>query len=196
MHFGGRLMRYVVGISGASGIILAYKTIEALVAQDHEVELIITKNAAYAASLENTPFDPWLKSLDPAFLKKIKQYSNQDIGCALASGSYVTDGMIIIPCSMATVAAVAMGLSDNALRRAADVTIKERRDLIVVPRESPFSEIHLENLLRLAKMGVTILPPVPAWYTHPKGVSDIENFIVGKVLDVLKIPHTLYPRWG
>ena len=96
---------------------------------------------------------------------------------------------------MATLAAIACGLSDNLLRRAADVTLKEKRPLVIVPRESPFSEIHLENMLKLAKCGAAIVPPIPAWYTEPKSIADMENFIVGKALDALKIEHDVYPRW-
>lgn len=187
--------RYVVGVSGASGIVLAYKTIEAILYQGHEVEFVMSKHATYAASLENAFLDPWLQSLPSGLFQKLKQHSIHDQGCSIASGSYPTDGMIVVPCSMATVAAISMGLADNSLRRAADVTIKEKRPLVLVPRESPLSVIHLENLLRLAKLGATVVPPVPAWYTHPKNIADIEDFIVGKVLDTLNISHNLYPRW-
>lgn len=193
------MKKFVIGISGASGIILAYKLMLALLEQDHSIELVVSKNAQYAASLElkekyGVP-DEFMKSLSEDHKAKIHAHSIGDVGCSIASGSFPTDGMIIIPCSMATIAAVSIGLADNALRRAADVTIKEKRSLIIVPRESPFSEIHLENLLKLARLGATIIPPIPAWYTHPTSVDDIENFIVGRVLDCLKIPHQLYPRW-
>ncbi len=189
--------RYVVGVSGASGIILALRTLEALTTLGHHVELTMSQYALYTAALEmgkeySTPtkFLSHIKNSDLVTL-----HSNQDVGCAIASGSFITDGMIIIPCSVTTLAAVAVGLGDNALRRAADVTLKEKRPLIIVPREAPFSEIHLENMLKLSRMGTTILPPVPAWYTQPKSLEDVENFIVGKVLDALKVDHSLYPRW-
>jgi len=189
--------RFVVGISGASGIILAKRLAEELLQRGHELELIFSQYALYTASLEmGKEYRTASKFVNHLPCReKIRIYSIHDVGCAVASGSYSTDGMIIIPCSMATIAAIATGLSDNALRRAADVSLKEKRSLIVVPREAPLSELHLENLLKLARLGATIVPPVPAWYTEPKSLEDVENFIVGKVLDSLKIEHTLYPRW-
>jgi len=189
--------RYVVGVSGASGIVLALHTLRALTEQGHRVELTISQYALYTAALElgkgyNTP-SKFLSHVEKQDLVTI--HSNQDVGCAIASGSFITDGMLIIPCSVTTLAAIAVGLGDNALRRAADVTLKEKRPLIIVPREAPFSEIHLENMLKLSRLGATILPPVPAWYTEPQSLEDVEKFIVGKVLDALKIKHDLYPRW-
>jgi 4-hydroxy-3-polyprenylbenzoate decarboxylase len=189
--------RYVVGVSGASGIVLALHVLRALTSQGHRVELTLSQYALYTASLElgkayGTPAK-FLAKLEKKEL--ITLHSNHDVGCAIASGSFLTDGMIIIPCSVATLAAVACGLGDNALRRAADVTLKEKRPLILVPREAPFSEIHLENMLKLSRLGAIIIPPVPAWYTEPKSIEDVEKFIVGKVLDALKLEHNLYPRW-
>lgn len=193
------MKKFVVGITGASGVVLAQKLIVNLAQSGYLVELIITQHALYTATFElgkeyGTP-KKFLNIFPHTIQEKITLHSIQDIGCAIASGSYPVDGMIIIPCSMATLAAVAVGLGDNALRRAADVTIKEKRPLIIVPRESPFSEIHLENLLKLTRLGATIVPPIPAWYTNPTTLEDIENFIVGKVLDTLHLPHTLYKRW-
>lgn len=189
--------RYVVGVSGASGVVLALHTMRALTGQGHRVELAISQYALYTAALElgkeYGTSSKFLSHIDNREL--ITLHSNQDVGCAIASGSFVTDGMIIIPCSVTTLAAVAHGLGDNALRRAADVTLKEKRPLILVPREAPFSEIHLENMLKLSRLGATIVPPVPAWYTDPKSLEDVEKFIVGKVLDALKLEHNLYPRW-
>lgn len=189
--------RYVVGVSGASGIILALHTLRALTKHGHSVELTLSQYALYTASLElgkafNTPAK-FLSHVEKSEL--VTLHANQDVGCAIASGSFVTDGMVIIPCSVTTLAAIAVGLGDNALRRAADVTLKENRPLIIVPREAPFSEIHLENMLKLSRLGATIVPPVPGWYTNPKSIEDVETFIVGKVLDALKLEHDLYPRW-
>lgn len=184
--------RYVVGVSGASGIILAIRTINALTEAGHTVELTISKHAHYTAKFELTrSFMSYLA--DP---EQVTLHSNHDIGSSIASGSFSTEGMIIIPCSVTTVAAIAMGLGDNALRRAADVTLKERRPLIIVPREAPLSTLHLENLHKLSQLGATIVPPVPAWYTNPQSLEDVEKFIVGKVLDALKLEHDLYPRWS
>ncbi len=191
--------RYVVGISGASGIILGYKTASALAAIGHHVELCITSSALFAAKLEmGSSFSTGKKFVDamPSEIRKnVTLHPIHDIGATIASGSFSTEGMAIVPCSMATIAALSWGLADNLVRRAADVTLKEKRPLILVPRETPFSAIHLENLLRLAKCGATILPPVPAWYTFPQNMEEIENFIVGKVLDAFKLPHDLYPKW-
>lgn len=193
------MSRFIVGVSGASGVVLASRLIEALVRAGHHVEFLMSQYAVYTATLElGKEFGTAAKFLSrlPAEIKeKVTLHAIQDVGCAVSSGSYPVDGMIIIPCSMTTVAAIAAGLGDNALRRAADVSLKERRPLILVPRETPFSELHLENLLKLSRLGATIIPPIPAWYTEPKTIEDVENFIVGKVLDLLKVEHSLYKRW-
>ncbi len=189
--------RYVVGVSGASGVILAKKTVQALVQAGHYVDLVMSSYALYTISLEmGKQFATPSRFIDSIEEKElISCHPIQDVGASIASGSYLTDGMIVIPCSMTTVAAISAGLGDNALRRAADVTLKERRPLILVPRETPFSTLHLENLHKLSQYGATIIPPIPAWYIEPKTVGDIEDFLVGKVLDVLKIEHALYTRW-
>lgn len=190
--------RYIVGVTGASGMILAWRMIHAFTTLGHHVELVMSQSALYTTSLElgkeyATPAK-FISQIEKQALVSI--HTNQDVGCTIASGSFITDGMVIIPCSMATLAAISIGLGDNALRRAADVTIKEKRPLILVPRETPFSEIHLENMLRLSRLGAIIIPPIPAWYTKPQTLEDIENFIIGKVLDAFKLfDHTLYPRW-
>ncbi len=184
--------RLVVGVSGASGIVLAHRLISVV---ECEVDLVMTPSALYTASLEMGREYATAKRFVDSLSKKVKLHAINDLGAGIASGSYPTVGMVIIPCSMTTVAAIAMGLGDNCLRRAADVTLKERRPLIIVPRESPLAEIHLENLLKLTKRGATIVPPMPAWYTNPQTIEDVENFIVGKVLDALKMDHSLYPRW-
>ncbi len=189
--------RYVVGVSGASGMILALRTLRALTDLGHSVELAMSQHALYTASLElgKEYASPSKFISHVEHQNRITIHSSQDVGCAIASGSFQTDGMLIIPCSVATIAALSIGLGDNALRRAADVTLKERRPLVIVPREAPFSELHLENMLKLSRLGATIVPPIPAWYTNPQSLEDIENFIVGKALDALKIEHSLYPRW-
>lgn len=184
--------RLVVGVSGASGVVLAHRLISQV---DCEVDLVMTPSALYTASLEMGREFATVKRFAESLPKKVKVHGINDVGAGIASGSYPTLGMVIVPCSMTTVAAIAVGLGDNCLRRAADVTLKERRPLVIVPRESPLSEIHLENLLKLTKRGATIVPPMPAWYTNPKTLEDVENFIVGKILDALKMDHALYPRW-
>jgi 4-hydroxy-3-polyprenylbenzoate decarboxylase len=190
------MKRLVVGVSGASGAILALHLIEQI---NLLIDLVITPEALYTARYEIAPDittgKKFISHLTLEAQKRVTIHPHRDIGASIASGSHETIGMVILPCSLATVAAIAAGLGDNCLRRAADVTIKEKRPLILVPRESPLSEIHLENLLKLARCGATIVPPVPAWYTQPQTVRDMEMFIVGKVLDALKLPHDLYPRW-
>lgn len=184
--------RLIVGISGASGIVLAHRLISAV---PHEIDLVMTPSALYTAGLEMGREYATVKRFVQSLGRDVKVHGVNDLGSGIASGSYQVDAMVIIPCSMTTIAAMAVGLGDNCLRRAADVTLKERRPLVIVPREAPLSEIHLENLLKLSKRGATIVPPVPAWYTKPQSMEDVENFIVGKVLDVLKIEHSLFPRW-
>lgn len=122
-------------------------------------------------------------------------YSVNDLGAAIASGSFLTDGMVIIPASMRTVAAISLGLGDNLITRAADVTLKEQRKLILVPRETPLSAIHLENLTRLAKLGVQIIPPIPAFYNQPKTIQDLVDHHSMKILDSLGIENTTGGRW-
>jgi 4-hydroxy-3-polyprenylbenzoate decarboxylase len=189
----------VVGVSGASGVILALKVIKVLVERGYFIDLILTKAALMTAALEmGQEFGTkkgFLNSLKPQYLSFIELHELNNFGASIASGSFKTEGMLLIPCSMATLAAVAMGLSDNLLRRAADVVLKERRPLVIVPRESPLSVIHLKHMLSLTEAGAIIVPPVPAWYNHPASLDDVENFIVGKALDALAIDHDLYTRW-
>jgi flavin prenyltransferase len=190
---------FVIGVSGASGIILSCRLIRILADLGHKIELVLSQHALYTATIElGKQFGTGKKFLNQfsgEIRQRISLHAIGDIGCSIASGSFPVKAMVIIPCSMATLAALAVGLADNALRRAADVTLKEKRPLILVPRETPFNELHLENMLKLSRIGATILPPIPAWYTEPKSLSDIENFIVGKVLDVLHIEHSLYKKW-
>jgi 4-hydroxy-3-polyprenylbenzoate decarboxylase len=123
-------------------------------------------------------------------------HENGNLGATIASGSFPSDGMAVVPCSMKTLAAIAHGYSDNLLTRAADVTLKERRPLVLVPREMPYSPIHLENMLALARSGAVILPPSPAFYNHPQDLGDLVRFVAGKILDQLRIPNTLSTRWN
>jgi 4-hydroxy-3-polyprenylbenzoate decarboxylase len=190
----------ILGVSGASGIPLAIKALHALTAHGEQVELIFTKDAQVTA----------VQELGPAFStpeKIILQLPEQqqplvriakiyDFYSPIASGSFQTKGMIIVPCSMATLAAISMGLSDNVLRRAADVTLKENRKLLISPREAPFSQIHLENMLKLSRAGAIIFPAIPAWYAHPKSLEEAEWYMVHRMLDHF-IPEKLkYDRWG
>jgi 4-hydroxy-3-polyprenylbenzoate decarboxylase len=185
----GNHRRYVVGITGASGAVLGHRLVEELLHKECKVDLIIT--GAGCKVLQ-----------DELGLSEIKKqpglsiYDIDNIAAPIASGSVKTHGMIIIPCSMGTLASIANGISSNLLQRAADVTIKERRKLILVPRETPLSTIHLNNMLHVAQAGAIIIPPIPAFYTRPATVDDIVNFIVGKVLDQLEIEHELYVQYS
>ena len=187
-------MNIIVGISGASGIVLAIKTIKSLIAAGYGIDLVIT-GAALATAKQELNLSTPKKILAELSSDNIRIHSLYAFTAAIASGSYHTEGMIIVPCSMSTLAAVAIGLSDNLLRRAADVCLKERRPLTLVPRETPLSAIHLRHMLTLTEMGAHIVAPMPAWYNLPKTLSEVEDFIVGKVLDSLKIKHQLYPVW-
>jgi len=194
------MARFIVGVSGASGIILAYRAIVRLASLGHFIELVITQQALYTATLELgkefSTAKKILQGLPEEIQEQVTLHAVQDSGASICSGSYHTDGMLIVPCSMATLAAIACGLGDNCLRRAADVILKERRRLVIVPRESPLNQIHLENMLKLTSMGAMMVLPVPAWYTQPRTLEDVENFIVGKALDALGVAdHNLYPRW-
>ena len=183
-------MRLVVGISGTSGVIYGLKLLEILKEKGVETHLVLTD------IVENILREE--VGLTISEVKSLAKYC-YDIDCLtapIASGSFRTDGMVVIPCSMKTLSGIAHGYSENLLLRAADVTIKERRCLILVPRETPLSPIHLQNMLELSKIGVTILPAMPAFYHNPKTIDDIISYVVGKVLDILNIEHTLYQRWG
>ena len=171
----------VVGMSGASGSIIASKLVDALIERDIQVALI----ASHASRIV------WKQEMDESFGEfiertiqtgKVKNYQIGDIQAPMASGTYPIRGMVIVPCSMATVAALATGLSDNLLRRAADVCFKERRPITIMHRETPLSQLHLENLSKLANMGANIMPPQPAFYLKPKSLDEVVEFLVQRVL--------------
>lgn len=186
------IMRLVVAITGASGVVYGIRLLEVLSGMQEDIELyVILSQAAENIIRVETEYDPsYIKSL------ATKTFEPQDLTAPIASGSFLFNAMIIIPCSMKTLSAIANGYSSNLIVRAAEVAIKEGRKLILVPRETPLSPIHLENMLKLAKIGVTILPASPGFYHQPKRITDIIDFIVGKVLDQLKIKHDLFERWS
>lgn len=190
---------FVLGVSGASGISLALKALHSLTALGERVELVITRDALVTAVQELGPAystaEKIIDSLPEQQQPLVRSWKIHDFFSPIASGSYQTKGMLIVPCSMATLAALSIGLSDNLLRRAADVTLKESRKLLIAPRETPFSPLHLENMLKLSRLGVIIHPPVPAWYAHPKDLSEAEWYMVYRMLDPF-IPHLDYSRWG
>lgn len=182
-------MRLVVAITGASGVVYGKRLLEVL-KEKNEVHLIISKVSERLIEYELETTKKELEKLASHV------YAEDDFCAPLASGSFVTDGMIIIPCSMKTLAGIAHGYSENLILRAADITLKEKRKLILVPRETPLSSVHLRNLLDLSMQGVVIIPAMPAFYYRPKTIEDIIDFIVGKVLDSLGLNHELYKRWS
>jgi 4-hydroxy-3-polyprenylbenzoate decarboxylase len=184
-----RPWRLIVGITGATGTIFGARILQMLHGSGVETHLVVSKWAARTLAHE-TPYS--LKDIQDL---ATESYASGDQGAAISSGSFVTLGMVIAPCSMRTLAAIAHGLGDNLIHRAADVILKERRKLVLVVRESPFNEIHLENMLKLARMGVVILPPVPAFYNHPQSLDDMVNHIAMRVVDQFDIHLDVMNRW-
>jgi len=182
-------VRLVVAITGASGAIYGKRLLEVLRNKKVDTHLVISKAAEKVIEHELETTKPSLEKLADHV------YDVDDLTAPILSGSFKTDGMIIIPCSMKTVAGIAHGYSDNLILRAADVTLKEGRKLILVPRETPLNVIHLRNMLELAKQGVTIIPAMPAFYHKPKKIDALVNYVIGKVLDCLGIEHKLFMRW-
>jgi 4-hydroxy-3-polyprenylbenzoate decarboxylase len=182
-------MRLVVGVTGASGVIYAKRLLEILNEKSVEVDLIVTEPADYLIH-----YELGLSRADFEALATTR-WDIADFAADIASGSQSRDGMIIIPCTMNTVAKMAHGIADNLLLRCSDVMLKENRKLIIVPRETPLHETHLENLLRLRRMGVTIIPPITAFYHHPTTILAVVDYIIAKILDQFAIPHELIERW-
>jgi 4-hydroxy-3-polyprenylbenzoate decarboxylase len=181
--------RLVVGITGATGTIFGVRLLQMLHGSGVETHLVVSKWGARTLTHETPHSLKYVQSL------ATQSYSIGAQGAAISSGSFVTLGMVIAPCSMRTVAAIAHGLGDNLIHRAADVILKERRKLVLVVRESPFNEIHLENMLKLARMGVVILPPVPAFYNNPQNLDDMINHITMRVIDQFDIHLDVMNRW-
>jgi len=182
-------MRIVVGMTGGSCTLYGVALLKALDQLNIETHLIVSRMGAYVAEHECGLTLPELRAMATRY------YENDDLAAAVSSGSFKTDGMVIIPCSMNTLAAVASGISSNLVQRAADVTIKERRRLVLVPRETPLSPIHLENMLKLARLGVTIMPASPGFYQKPQNIGDLVSIMVGRTLDQLGIDSGLFERW-
>ncbi|MEM3833027.1 MAG: UbiX family flavin prenyltransferase [Thermoprotei archaeon] len=182
-------MRLVVGISGASGVIYGIRLLQVLKDLNIETHLIMTNAAKETIRLETGYQISEVESL------ATRSYNINDIAAPMSSGSFKFDGMIIIPCSMKTLAGIATGYTSNLLLRAADVTLKERRPLILVIRETPLTTIHIRNMLIVARAGGIILPAMPGFYHNPKTLQDMIDFIVGKILDQLGLEHNLYERW-
>ncbi|MDX1454193.1 MAG: flavin prenyltransferase UbiX [Gammaproteobacteria bacterium] len=196
--------RIALAITGASGVQYGWRVLEVLLTSGHAVQLMVSKPAqvvfgtetdirlpARTADMRTFVADTF--DVDAALLQV---HGPEEWTASCASGSNPPDAMAICPCSMATLSAVAVGASRSLIERAADVILKERRRLVLVPREAPFSSIHLENMLRLSQAGAIILPPSPGFYGHPQSVGDIIDFVAARVLDQLEIDHALGPRWG
>jgi 4-hydroxy-3-polyprenylbenzoate decarboxylase len=183
--------KLIVAITGTTGVIYGVRMVEYLHEHQEDIEtyLVISEAAKKILALETS-------TTSEALSKKAARYFEpEDIVAPIASGSFLTDGMVIVPCSMKTLAAIATGYSNNLIARAADVMLKERRKLVVVPRETPLNNIHLKNMLALSEAGAVVLPPVPAFYYEPKTIDDVICYTIGKILDVLGIEHKLFERW-
>ena len=179
-------MKVVVAITGASGVVYGLRLVEVLKELGIETHCVVSKIAKRLIEHEVGGYD----------LAGVVVYPEDELEAPPSSGSALFDAMVVIPCSMKTLASIANGMASSLITRSADVMIKEGRRLILVPRETPLSPIHLENMLRLSRAGVTILPAMPAFYQKPKGLDDMVDFIVGKTLDSLGIKNDLYQRWG
>jgi 4-hydroxy-3-polyprenylbenzoate decarboxylase len=181
--------RLVVGISGASGVIYGIRLLEALQAENVETHLILTRAAEMTIAYETGYTTRQVQALAD------KVYPLADIGAAIASGSFATLGMVVLPCSMKTLAEIATGVTSNLLTRAADVALKERRRLVLVPRETPLHLGHLRNMVSVTEIGAIVAPPMPAFYAAPKTLDDMVNHSVGRVLDLFGIESGLVKRW-
>src|SRR6267142_790071 len=193
-----------VGLTGASGMPYGLRLVETLIRAEARVYLLYSQAAHVVAKQElDIALPPRAAAAERMFGERysakpgqLRVFGREDWFAPVASGSNPPDAMVICPCTVGTLAAVAAGLSDNLIERAADVTLKEGRKLILVPRETPFSAVHLENMLKLARAGAVILPANPGFYHHPQTPQDLVDFVVARVLDHLCVPHSLMPRWG
>ncbi len=194
----------ILGVSGASGLIYAVRAVKFLLVAGYSIELVASKSTYMVWQAEQNikmPVEPiaqeqfWRQQAGVESLGKLICHPWGDVGANIASGSFRTLGMVVIPCSMSTAAKLAAGLSSDLLERAADVQLKEGRKLVIVPRETPFSLIHLQNLTTLAQAGARIVPAIPAWYHHPQTIEDLVDFVVARTLDQLDIDCIPIERW-
>jgi 4-hydroxy-3-polyprenylbenzoate decarboxylase len=198
------LRTVTLALTGASGMPFGLRLLECLLRADARVQLLYSPAAQVVAKQEcdlTLPVQPreaarMLGERYGARAGQLNVYAREDWYAPVASGSNPGDAMAVCPCSMGTLGAIAGGLADNLIERAADVMLKERRPLVLVPRETPLSAIHLENMLKLARAGAVILPPAPGFYTRPQSIDDLVDFVVARVLDHLGVAHELVPRWG
>jgi 4-hydroxy-3-polyprenylbenzoate decarboxylase len=205
------LSAYVVAITGASGAVYGLSLTGELLKRGWDVELVISPSG-FLLLKEELGIDAGKDaSAVMAYIEKrgarakkggpksiagtLRLHASDDLTASIASGSSLKRAMVVCPCSMGTLARIAAGISGNLIERAADCVLKERGTLVLVPRETPLSSIHLENMLKLSRMGVVILPAMPAFYTHPETIDDMVDFVVGKTLDVLGVENSLYKRW-
>ncbi len=202
------MKRYVLAITGASGSVIGIRVLGALL-KSSEVHLVISSQSfpiiRHETGVDWTKNGARGKGQGPGIQQAIRRYfktdrlfyyEDKDMAAPIASGSFLTDGMLVVPCSMKTLSGIASGYANNLIERTADVAIKEGRPLLLSPREMPFSAIHLENMLKLARLGVRIAPPVPAFYHQPDSLDDIIDFIAGKILDSFGVKNDLFQRWG
>ncbi len=183
-------MRLIVGITGCSGVIYGIRFLEACQNLDIETNLILSPAAKKIVNYELEGNPENLRE------KATKVYDYEELSAPISSGSNSNDGMVIIPCSMKTLGAIAGGISDNLINRSADVALKENRPLILVPRETPYNLIHIENMAKLKRAGTIVLPATPGFYHDPQSIDDMIDFIVGKTLDQLDVEHELYESWS
>jgi 4-hydroxy-3-polyprenylbenzoate decarboxylase len=184
-----RYEKIVIGFSGASGIIYGIRLLEILHSINIQTYLIISEWAKKNIEIETDKTLEYVKSLSSII------YDNFKLDASVSSGSFLHDGMVIVPCSMKSLSSIANGYDDTLISRAASVTLKESRKLILVPRETPLSRIHLENMIKLQEAGAVILPAMPGFYHRPSTIDEIVDHLVGKILDQLKIKHDLFSRW-
>lgn len=180
----------VVGITGASGVIYGVELLKALQNTDVETHLVLSESAGRNLAIETNYSIKQVRALADVV------YSNKDVGAAVASGSFLTRGMVVVPCTIKSLSGIANSYGDNLITRAADVTLKEKRTLVMMVRETPLHKGHLEMMARCADLGATILPPMPSFYHGPQSIQDIINQSIGKVLDQIGVEHNLFRRWG
>ncbi|MBG6287961.1 MULTISPECIES: flavin prenyltransferase UbiX [Pseudomonas] len=200
----GGAERVTLAMTGASGAQYGLRLLDCLVQEDREVHFLISKAAQLVVATETDVTLPSKPQAIQAFLSEytgaapgqIRVYGKEDWMAPVASGSGAPSAMVVVPCSTGTLSAIATGACNNLIERAADVALKERRQLILVPREAPFSSIHLENMLKLSNMGAVILPAAPGFYHQPQTVDDLIDFVVARILNQLGIPQDMLPRWG
>ncbi len=189
------MKKIVMGITGASGSVYSKRIIEVLLEKGYYLHIICTDNGKKVMKYETSiDIEEWVGALKKEYTN-VKLENINDMFSSVASGSYKYDAVLILPCSMGTLAEISNGYAKNLLTRAADVALKENRKLIIVPRETPLNAIHLENMLKLSRLGVTIIPAMPGFYHIPKTIEELVDFVVGKILDNLSIENDLFKKW-